>query len=120
VEFIVNPPAVDPYYDQADIFLSTSIFEGLSNSVMEAMESSLPVVATTVGDNDKLVMEGRSGFLAPVKDAKAISEKLHMLFDSHDLRIRLGMNGYHRLKKNFSVEKFRQSYVSLIEEMTSK
>lgn len=117
VEFIVNPPAVDPYYDQADIFLSTSIFEGLSHSVMEAMECSLPVVATDVGDNDKLVIEGRSGFLAPVKDTQTIADRLFALYDNHNLRLQMGLNGYQHLKENFSIEKFKNNYSCLIERL---
>lgn len=117
VKFIINPPSVDPYYQKADIFLSTSIFEGLCNTIMEAMECSLPVVATNVGDNDKLVKEGRSGFLTQIKDAQAISEKLFSFYDNHDLRLQMGINGYLHLKDNFSLEKFKEKNISLIERL---
>jgi len=120
VEFVINPPSVDPYYRKADIFLSTSIFEGLCNTIMEAMEASLPVVATNVGDNDKLVTDGRTGFLTPVKDVRAISEKLFALYDNHDLRLQMGTNGYHHLKDNFSLETFREKYMTLIERLSNE
>jgi glycosyltransferase involved in cell wall biosynthesis len=120
VEFIINPPSVDPYYDQADIFLSTSLFEGLSNSIMEAMEASLPVVATDVGDNDKLVKNKKTGFLVPVKDVGQISENLFKLYSSHNLRLKMGLEGYEHLKKNFSMEKFKEQYISLIERLSDE
>jgi len=120
VEFVINPPSVDPYYRKADIFLSTSIFEGLCNTIMEAMEASLPVVATNVGDNDKLVTDGRTGFLTLVKDVPAISEKLFALYDNHDLRLQMGTNGYHHLKENFSLETFREKYMTLIERLSNE
>lgn len=120
VEFIINPPSVDPYYWKADIFLSTSIFEGLCNTIMEAMECSLPVVATNVGDNDKLVKDGQNGFLSPIKDSKKISEHLFTLYSNHALRHKMGLKGYHHLKNNFSFEKFKDKYISLIERLINE
>lgn len=49
--------------DKADIYLSTSLFEGTSNSIMEAMNADLPIVATNVGDNGLLVKNEINGFL---------------------------------------------------------
>ena len=120
VKFVINPPSLDPYYRKADIFLSTSIFEGLCNTIMEAKEFSLPVVATNVGDNDKLVIDGQSGFLTPIKETQAISEKLFVLYDNHALRIQMGINGYHHLKDNFSIDKFREKYVTLIKRLSNE
>lgn len=120
VEFIINPPILEPYYQKADIFLSTSILEGLCNTIMEAMECSLPVIATNVGDNDKLIIEGQTGFLTPIKDTQAIAEKLRILCEKHNLRLQMGLNGYHHLKDNFSLDMFKGKYVSLIERLNNE
>jgi glycosyltransferase involved in cell wall biosynthesis len=117
VDFIINPPQVDDYYKTADIYLSTSVFEGLSNSIMEAMSFNLPVVATDVGDNKYLVKNNESGFLLPVKDVEGISTKLETLINNADLRKKMGNNGYEHMRKNFSVEKFTQEYTNLIERL---
>lgn len=51
----INPNNIAELLDQADIYISTSLFEGTSNSIMEAMNADLPIVATNVGDNGQLV-----------------------------------------------------------------
>ena len=55
VEFHIHPNNIPDLLSQADIYISTSLFEGTSNSIMEAMNWCLPVVCTNVGDNGKLV-----------------------------------------------------------------
>lgn len=120
VEFVVNPPGVDAYYRNADIYLSTSIFEGLSNSIMEAMSFGLPVVATDVGDNSYLVKDKETGFLVPVRDSDSIAQKLLLLIKDSDLRKSMGAKGYEHIKSNFSIEKFTQEYISLIERLANE
>lgn len=113
--FIHNPSDVDTYYFKSDIYLTTSLYEGLSNSIMEAMLYSLPVVATDVGDNSVLVKNGESGYLLPVGDFIGISERIEELVKSLDLRHSLGINGYNHLRNNFSIEEMKKKYISLIE-----
>ncbi len=114
IEFIINPACINFYYERADIFLSTSLFEGFSNVIMEAMEFSLPVVATNVGDNNVLIQDGISGFITPVKDVNTISQKLLLLVEDFDLRVQMGEKGYQHLKENYSIEKFSKQHISLI------
>ncbi|MFU8786938.1 MAG: glycosyltransferase [Candidatus Izemoplasmataceae bacterium] len=120
VELIINPTDVDYYYKQADIYLSTSLFEGLSNSIMEAMSYSLPVVATDVGDNNELVIHGKTGFLERVKDVDAITDKIAILIEDRELRVSMGENAYEHISKKFSIEIFSQKYVTLIEQITNE
>jgi len=115
VEIYINPANLRDYYKNSDIYLSTSLFEGLSNSIMEAMEFSLPVVATNVGDNKYLVLEGESGFLLPVGDTAGISDKLKWLIENPDKRKEFGIKSYLHIKNNFSEEEFTKKYITLIE-----
>ncbi len=119
VNIIINPANVRDYYQEADIYLSTSLFEGLSNSIMEAMEFSLPLVATNAGDNKYLVLDGKSGFLTPVRDVQLNAEKLKDLIINPEKRIEFGKQGYNHLKQNFSEEKFKENYLQLIEKLTN-
>jgi len=119
VEFIINPPNVNDYYKQADIYLSTSLFEGLSNSIMEAMSFGLPVVATDVGDNKYLIIDSESGFLVPLKDVERISSKLKILIANSYLRKEMGEKGYNHIKENFSEKKFANEYINLIEKLSN-
>jgi glycosyltransferase involved in cell wall biosynthesis len=120
VDLITNPDNLDDYYEKSDIFLSTSIFEGFSNVIMEAMTFNLPIVATDVGDNRKLVQHGESGLIAKSKDFKDIAEKLYMLAKDEKLRENLGINGYNSVFKNYGVSSFKKSYMSFITERLIK
>ena len=100
----------------ADIYISTSLFEGTSNSIMEALNWSLPVVATDVGDNDHLVINGENGFLHPVGDVSGLAQSLSLLLDSSDLRNKMGLRSNQNLRENYSMEVFEKRYIDLIEQ----
>ncbi|MDL2222563.1 glycosyltransferase [Bacteroidales bacterium OttesenSCG-928-M11] len=114
VSIYINPPNIPELLNNADIYLSTSLFEGTSNSIMEAMDTSLPIVATKVGDNDHLIEEGLSGYLLPCKDVIGISEKLSVLVADYSLRLRMGQQGNNILRTKFSVQTFVDQYQSLL------
>jgi glycosyltransferase involved in cell wall biosynthesis len=115
---MIRPTNVFDILLKADIYLSTSIFEGLSNSVMEAMAAGLPVVATDVGDNKYLVRDSYNGYLAPRKDVESITSGLQELLDSVDKRREFGKNSYFKIKDEFSEEKMLAGYYKLFSEMT--
>ena len=114
VEIILNPSNLDTYYYEADIYLQTSLYEGLSNAVLEAMSFSLPLVVTNVGDNDRLVRNGENGFLCQVGDFQSIAEKLEYLVENPIKRIEFGKKSYQMLMENYSFEKFQKNYIDLI------
>ena len=58
-----------------DVFVLPSIIEGLSYSILEAMASSLPVVATDVGGNSELIVDGESGILIPPRRPDILADK---------------------------------------------
>lgn len=68
----INPNNIAELLDQANIYISTSLFEGTSNSIMEAMNADLPIVATNVGDNGQLVQNRENGFLSNKKIGKTL------------------------------------------------
>lgn len=111
----INPGNIAELLDKADIYLSTSLFEGTSNSIMEALNADLPVVCTNVGDNNCLVEDKETGFLSKVKDFEGIAENINILLDNCHLRRRMGYKAKKRLENNYSVERFRSSYTNLIE-----
>lgn len=109
----INPPNIPEILRTADIYLSASLFEGTSNSVMEAMNADLPVVATDVGDNSRLVLDGQNGFLVPPRDPAAIADKLQKLLDDPARRLEMGRLGKKFLAENFSPDPFLQAYLDL-------
>jgi len=88
-----------------DILLMTSHYEGISNVIMEAMMMGLPVVATDVGGNRELVIDGETGFLCPLNNPSRIADMLHQLVNNEEEAIRMGENGKKRILNEFGIEK---------------
>jgi glycosyltransferase involved in cell wall biosynthesis len=70
----------------SDIFLFPSLNEGMSNSMLEAMASGLPVIMTPTGGAKELIRDGENGFLVKFRDSEDIAEKLAILLEDGDLR----------------------------------
>ena len=117
ISIVINPEDINFYYQKADIYLMTSIYEGLSNTVLEAMSHSLPLVITNAGDNDRLVKENKNGYLCQPGNYKQVSNRLFTLISSHEKRIKLGKESYAILKEGYSFEIFQQRYFDFIESL---
>ncbi len=103
----LDVPAVLAASDAACLCSSA---EGLSNAIMEAMASRLPVVATDVGGNSELVREGESGFLVPYGDAPALAERLARLLASEAARKEMGKKGRARIEAELTIERMADAY----------
>lgn len=117
VEILINPPNIPDILNDCDIYLSTSLYEGLSNSIMESMVAGLPVVATNVGDNQYLIKDDYNGFLVPCKDINLIVEKLEYLINFENVRNEFGKNSHFIIENEFSEEKLFENYFNLFSEM---
>ena len=98
-----------------DIFTLPSLYEGLPNVVLEAMASSLPVVATPVDGTKEAVVDNETGFLVPVKDVEGLANALIKLLSDPALAQRIGKNGRKRVEDVFSLEKQVKSFEELYE-----
>lgn len=76
-------------YQYADVFVLTSLSEGMPSVILEAMGCGLPVVASDVGGNNEIVKEGENGFLV-AEDTEIIAERLARLVNSEQLRREMG------------------------------
>jgi glycosyltransferase involved in cell wall biosynthesis len=90
--------------DAADLFVLPSLHEGMPLAALEAMEASLPVVATRVIGNEEVVMDEETGLLVPAQDAPALSRALATLLGDPLLRARLGEAGRRRYLAGFTRE----------------
>ena len=116
INIYIRPNNVQDIVRDADIYLSTSLFEGSSNSIMEAMNWSLPVVATNVGDNNHLVIDGVNGTLHPIGDAKGMAASIAKLLNNYELRREYGLASNKNLRENYSMEIFEKRYLKIIEQ----
>jgi glycosyltransferase involved in cell wall biosynthesis len=118
VEILVNPPNIPDILKECDIYLSTSLYEGLSNSIMEAMVAGLPIIATDVGDNTYLVKDDYNGYLVPRSDVNSIVEKLEYLTNFDSARKEFGINSYNIIKTEFSEDRMTTDYLKLFTELS--
>lgn len=114
VEFHINPDNIPQLLETSDVYLSTSLFEGTSNSIMEALNANLPVVCTNVGDNNHLVHDGENGFLAETGDSDKIASLLLKIIENREKRLEMGKNSKDILLKDYSMDKFKERYISII------
>ena len=83
------------------MFLLPSYREGFPRSAMEAAASGLPVVATDIRGCRQAVEDGRSGFLVPLHDVDALTQRIMRLADDGDLRTSMGANGRRKAEAEF-------------------
>ncbi len=103
-----------------DVYVNSSIYEGMSNTILEAMGAGKPVVATRVGGTPKIVEDGTSGILVPPKDELALSEAILALFQERETAIRMGEAGRKRIERFHSLEYMVQANQSLYLNSCSK
>jgi len=78
------------YLASSDVYVSTSLSDGIALSTMEAMACELTPVITGVGDNKNWVRDGQNGFVVSTKDPKSLAEKIIYLLENEDVRKRFG------------------------------
>jgi sugar transferase (PEP-CTERM/EpsH1 system associated) len=116
------PGACDDVPEQLramDIFVLPSIAEGISNTILEAMATGLPVVATRVGGNAELVVEGETGLLAPPSDPDALAIAISAYVADPSLARRHGAAGRNRVLRDFSMERMLGRYLAVYDGVLS-
>jgi len=86
-----------------DVSVLSSVKEGLSNTVLESMAAGKPVIATSVGGNPEVIVDGETGYLVPSRDPAALAAALARVASSPELIARLGKEGRRRVNSMFSV-----------------
>lgn len=92
-------------YDQLDIVLCPSLFEGMPNVVLEAMGAGRPVIASAIDGVLEVIGEGEAGLLVPPGDERALSSAILELLRDSDRREMMGTAGKIWVSKNFSLER---------------
>ena len=100
-----------------DIFVLPSRNEGISNTILEAMASGLPIVATRVGGNPELVVENETGVLVPPDDPTALASALLKYVNNPDQRSTQGRAGRARIEQHFRLEHMVDKYLSVYDSL---
>jgi len=102
--------------DVADImrglhaFALPSLAEGISNTILEAMASALPVIATAVGGNADLVQQPDTGSIVPAADPSAMAQQIIDLASNPRLAHQMGLAGRQRVLDRFSMQSMVSTY----------
>jgi sugar transferase (PEP-CTERM/EpsH1 system associated) len=102
------------------LFALPSLAEGISNTILEAMASGLPVVATDVGGNSELVQDGITGQLVPRDQPQALAQALASYLEDGDLRDRHGTAARERAVREFSLDVMVSRYCEIYESLTPR
>ena len=103
-----------------DIFVLPSLMEGMSNTILEAMATGLPIVATAVGGNPEILTDSRCGYLFQPGDAASLSEKLSSLLRSKEKRDRFGRESRERVMNVFSLQAMVTRYRELYRQLATR
>lgn len=104
---------------QLDIFVLSSLSEGLSIATIEAMGLGKPVVVTDSGGPGEIVRDGETGYLVPPADAKALADRVVELLHNHALAERMGQAARADVRRRFSLKQNVRSYEQLYRECVS-
>lgn len=106
------PPQQVPF-DAADIVASSSLYEGGSNTVLEAMAHKVPVVATDAGANGEMIRMSGGGLLVPVGDHGAMAEAMSRLLSQVRMRHELGTLGRRYVEEHYGVDRMVEEHLGM-------
>lgn len=86
-------------YSDSQIFVLPSLNEGMSNTILEALASGLPIIATDTGGTKELVENGKNGFIVKMKDSRDIAEKIEKLITDRGLCLEMSRKSRERAEE---------------------
>lgn len=102
--------------DLSDVYLSTALHEGFGLVFLEAMECSLPIICNNNGGQTDFLVDGTTGFLTNVGDLDRFEQKIKVLFNNRELRIRMAKHNK-QLVNEFYISHCADKYIELFQEV---
>ena len=113
VEFVEPLAGIEKYYEQTDVFLMPSIWEGLGVVAMEAMASERIVLVSATGGLVELVQDKETGYLAASQNILDWEKKIKYIFENKNEWHQLAKNARLYAKENFGIKKMVEKYDKL-------
>jgi glycosyltransferase involved in cell wall biosynthesis len=117
VHFAGEQADVAPFLEEMDLYAQSSIAEGMPNSILEAMATGLPVVATAVGGTPEVVVDGETGVLVPPRDPTALAEALAAFLANPAMAAAFGRAGRARVEAHFGEIRMQQRVEELLDRL---
>ncbi|WP_159900219.1 glycosyltransferase family 4 protein [Salinirussus salinus] len=108
------------FFQQTDIYIQPSLSEGLCITVLEAMASGLPVVASPVGGISKSVVDGETGYLIKPGNIEEYAKKIKKLSFDSELRRKMGKAGAKRVRNHYSHDLLAAKFTKLAMNLLSE
>jgi glycosyltransferase involved in cell wall biosynthesis len=105
---------------EANLLVQSSLSEGISLTLLEAMAAGVPIVATDVGGNPEVVDRGVTGLLVPPSDPESLAAAILTVLDDHGLAQRMSEAARTRAERHFNVRHMAASYQDLYEEAVAR
>ncbi len=113
IKFLGERSDIDKIMGIFDIFVLPSLSEGTSMTILEAMASGLPVIASEVGGNTKLVKDSKNGFLFPLNKPNLLIQRVIDLLTDNEKLETMGLKSRQIAVENFSFDVMKKSYENL-------
>jgi glycosyltransferase involved in cell wall biosynthesis len=108
-------PDVLSVHKAFDIFVMSSVTEGLGTSLLDAMAAAKPIIATRTGGIPEVVTDGKTGILVEPRDHVAMADAIVRLLKDETLRRQMGEAGRARARSLFSAERMVQNTLKVYE-----
>ncbi len=120
IRFLGDRSDVPELLRSLDVFVLSSLNEGVSNTILEAMAAGIPCIVSRVGGNPEIVTDGETGRLFAPGDWKALAQCLLDYYHRPETRIANGQAARKMVMKNFSVNAMVEGYIRVWERITEK
>ncbi len=116
---LISRDKIATYYQEASVFVLPSLNEGMSNAMLEALASGLPILATQTGGTEELVEDEINGMIIKMKDAEDLAEKIEMILKNDVLRVQMGLASREKAQE-MSWENVARKYYLLYSRVSKK
>jgi glycosyltransferase involved in cell wall biosynthesis len=104
---------MEGFYKSLDLYINTSLHEGLPMGILEAMSYGIPVIAPKCGGLSEIIDDGIDGYLIEGRNSKDYAEKCLKLFSNKELQQNMGVTSRKKILNNFTVEIMARNYMDL-------
>lgn len=119
VRFVGEQADILPWYQAADIMVLPSRSEGMSNALLEAMSTGLPVIATAVGGNVDVLAQGRTGLLVRPDKPNELRSAIEMLSIGESYRRQLAEEGRRHVQQHYTIHRTVENYTRLYQSLAA-
>lgn len=117
IELLGERRDIPSILSSASMFVLPSRTEGISLTLLEAMASGLPVVATRVGGNPEVVKHNRTGLLTKAGDVRQMADAISLMIETPSAASRMGECGRRRVERHFNVQRMVRNYEAMYREV---